>query len=164
MEKEKILKNMMAWYYKKSFTHNYCFGYKFNGVIYAALVNNIKLNTLLALSKLDKASTKNGGGYSVKYQMNAKLWEMIIAIADDVKIICTENAFNRLLTENPKKNRGVMFEELASATFGGELDPVPNKSFMDGGDFYINGVAYQAKYLKATFTTEATMLKNLVRG
>lgn len=162
MEKEKLQESMAKWYSEQAFTHNYCFGYKANGTVYAALVKNVSVKLLFKLSKLDKVSTKNGGGYSLKYQMNKSLWSMVCTVADDVQAICSVD-YMETLNKNSKYNRGVIFEMLSAEKFGGVLDTVPNKSFMDGGDFYIDGVPYQAKYLRATYTTESTMYRNVAK-
>ena len=154
--------NMVKWYADNAYTHNYCFGYKANGIVYAALVKNVNVKMLFELSKLDRASTKNGGGYSLKYKMNKDLWSMVCAVADDVQAVCSVD-YMETLNKNSKYNRGVIFEMLSAEKFGGVLDTIPNKSFMDGGDFYIDGVPYQAKYLRATYTTESTMYRNVVK-
>lgn len=162
MEIKNIQESMAKWYSDNAYTHNYCFGYKANGVVYAALVKNVSAKMLFGLSKLDKASAKNGGGYSLKYKMNKSLWDMVCTVADDVQAICSVD-YLETLNKTSKYNRGIIFEMLSAERFGGVLDTVPNKSFMDGGDFYIDGVPYQAKYLRATYTTESTMYKNVVR-
>ena len=156
MEKNVILQNMVNWYHKESFTSNYCFGYKAKGVVYAALVNNVSADLLAKLAKLDRASSKNGGGYSIKYKMNKETWEFITTIATDVKVVCSEEYLEECY-RNSRKNRGNLFEEMTANLFGGVLDEKPNTSFRDGGDFYINGVPYQAKYMGATYTNETTM-------
>lgn len=162
MEKQKILQKLVNWYSEQAFTHNYCFGYKKSGVVYAALVKNVNAATLTKLSKLEKASSKNGGGYALKYKMNAELWEMVKMLADTVEVVCSVDYLEEL-NKNSKKNRGYIFEELTANLFGAVLDEKPNTSFRDGGDFYIDGVAYQAKYMNATYTNEATMHRMMAR-
>lgn len=162
MEKEKILQKMVNWYHKEAFTSNYCFGFKWHGIVYAALVKNVNAKTLAKLAKLEKASSKNGGGYALKYNMNKALWDMVTMLADTVEVVCSVDYLEEL-NKNSKKNRGYIFEELTANLFGAVLDEKPNTSFRDGGDFYINGVAYQAKYMNATYTNEATMQRMMAR-
>ena len=162
MEKQAILEKMVKFYSDNAYTHNYCFGFKWHGVVYAALVKNVNANILKKLSKLEKASSKNGGGYALKYNMNKQLWEMVEMLADTVEVVCSVDYLEEL-NKNSKKNRGYIFEELTANLFGAVLDEKPNTSFRDGGDFYINGVAYQAKYMNATYTNEATMQRMMAR-
>lgn len=161
-EMESLRLGMISWYHQESFTSNYCFGFSYHGVVYAALVDNASLALLQALTKLEKASSKNGGGYALKYKMNAGLWELVKANAKIVKAVCSVDYLEEL-NRNSKKNRGYLFEELAANLFGGILDKKLNTTFRDGGDFYINGKPYQAKYVKATFTNEATMHRMMGR-
>ena len=166
MEKKNILENlrqeMTSWYHQEAFTDNYCFGYKWGGVVYAALVDSASLALLQLLTKLEKASSKNGGGYALKYKMNKELWELVKTHAKAVKAVCSVEYLEEL-NRNSKKNRGYIFEELTANLFGGVLDEKLNTSFRDGGDFYINGKPYQAKYVGATFTNEATMHRMMSR-
>lgn len=161
-EKRELQKKMVKFYSDNAYTHNYCFGFKWHGVVYAALVKNVNAKTLMKLSKLEKASSKNGGGYALKYKMNAELWEMVKMLADTVEVVCSVDYLEEL-NKNSKKNRGYIFEELTANLFGAVLDEKPNTSFRDGGDFYIDGVAYQAKYMNATYTNEATMQRMMAR-
>ena len=85
-----------------------------------------------------------------------KIKEFVAQIAEDVKVVCSEEYLEECY-RNSRKNRGYLFEEMTANLFGGVLDEKPNTSFRDGGDFYINGVAYQAKYMGATYTNETTM-------
>ena len=156
MEKDKILQAMAKWYHENAYTHNYCFGFKRNGVVYAALVKGVTAETLVKVSTLTKASSKNGGGYAMRYKVNAKIWDFITAIADTVITLCSEEYLENLYN-NSVYNRGQLFEKLTAERFGAKLDEKANTSFKDGGDFYLNGVPYQVKYMKATFTNEATM-------
>lgn len=162
MEKEKLQEKMVEFYNENAYTHNYCFGFKWHGVVYAALVKNVNKATLIKLSKLEKASSKSGGGYALKYRMNAELWELVKTIADTVEVVCSVDYLEEL-NKNSKKNRGYLFEELTANLFGAVLDEKPNTSFRDGGDFYINGVPYQAKYMGATYTNEAIMHRMMAR-
>ena len=52
-------------------------------------------------------------------------------------------------------NRGVAFESLVCAAYGGKLSP-PNLPFWQGGDFTKSGISYSCKYQLATVITETT--------
>ena len=161
MEKQKILKNMVKFYHDRAYTANYIFGYVYKGVVYAARVNNITAGALANICKLDKASSKCGGGYAVKYIPSKKSWDYIVSLSIDVQVVCSveylENLYN-----TTKHNRGQIYENLVCGVFNAVQDEIANKPFTDGGDIYINGIAYQVKYTKATFINEKT-LHNMAR-
>jgi hypothetical protein len=62
------------------------------------------------------------------------------------------------LVEESKYNKGEIFEKLVTENFGQEWtkDNVP---FTKGGDLTVNGIAYQIKFEKATFTNEKTLAR-----
>ena len=62
-----IFKAMIDRYNELSYTHNYIFGLAFNGNIYATFTDE---SVLPYVCTLDKASSKNGGGYSLRYKPN----------------------------------------------------------------------------------------------
>lgn len=155
-EKEQIKAYMVNEYNRMAFTHSYIFGFSIGGMVYAARVKDARA-LLPFLTYVDKASSKNGGTYSLKYRPNAKQWAMITAQAEEVKAVCTADYMENLKA-NSRKNRGQLFEELVAHAFGGELETKANLKFTDGGDMNLNGVAYQVKYTKATFTDERTLM------
>lgn len=155
-EKEIIKAYMISEYNKRAYTHSYVFGYAYKGIVYAARVMDAR-SLLPFLTYVDKASSKNGGTYSLKYRPNGKQWAMVAAEAEEVKAICTIEYLENLKA-NSRKNRGQLFEELIAQAFGGELEIRSNLKFTDGGDMNLNGVAYQIKYTKATFTDERTLM------
>ncbi len=72
-------------------------------------------------------------------------------------MLCSEEFFNELKTMS-KYNFGELFEKLITEMNGQEWtkDNVP---FTEDGDLTVNGVAYQLKFEKATFITEAQMMR-----
>ena len=60
--------------------------------------------------------------------------------------------------EESKYNRGEIFEKLVTEFYGQkwEKDNVP---FTDDGDLTVNGIAYQIKFQKATFTSEKQLAR-----
>lgn len=155
-DKEAIKAYMVNEYNRMAFTHSYIFGFSIGGMVYAARVMDGR-GLLPFLTYVDKASGKNGGTYSLKYRPNGKQWAMVTAEAEEVKAICTVEYLENLKA-NSRKNRGQLFEELVAQAFGGELETKSNLKFTEGGDMNLNGVAYQIKYIKATFTDEKTLM------
>lgn len=141
---------------RMEYTHSYIFGHKVGNMVYAARVLNAD-SLIRFISYTDKASHKNGGTYSLKYRPNAKQWSIITTHAEEVKTICTVEYLENLKA-NSRKNRGQLFEELVAQAFGGELETKANLKFTEGGDMNLNGVAYQIKFDKATFTDERTVV------
>lgn len=142
-------------YNRLAATHSYIFGFAIGGVVYGARVMDAR-NLLWLVTYLDKASSKNGGTYSLKYRPNSKTWAALVTEAEEVKAICSVDYLENLKA-NSRKNRGQLFEELVAKTWGGELETKSNLKFTEGGDMNLNGVAYQIKYMKATFTDERTI-------
>ena len=155
-KREQVQAFLAAELIRMEYTPSYIFGHKIKGVIYAARVVNAD-SLIPFISYVDRASTKNGGTYSLKYRPNAEQWAMITAQAEEIKAICTVEYLENLKA-NSRKNRGQLFEELVAQAFGGELETKSNLKFTEGGDMNLNGVAYQIKFDKATFTDERTVV------
>lgn len=149
--------HMIRKYYALSYTHHYVVGRPVGGLVYAALLRDVDAAALLAVTTLSKASSKNGGTLSVRFQPNLEQWAYITAHAVEVKVICTVEFLEKWAKEHGK-NKGQAFEILTCEAWGGELESKPNAKFTEAGDMYINGEAYQAKYYKATFTDEKTLI------
>ena len=155
-EKEQVQAFLTTELIKMEYTHSYIFGHKVKGVIYAARVANAD-SLIPFISYVDRASSKNGGTYSLKYRPNAEQWAMITAQAEKVKAVCTADYMENLKA-NSRKNRGQLFEEIVAKAFGGELETKSNLKFTEGGDMSMNGVVYQIKFDKATFVDERTLI------
>lgn len=153
--KESVKTYLLCEYIRLAATHAYIFGYAVGGVVYAARIMDARA-LLPLLTYVDKASSKNGGTYSLKYRANMTTWAAVVSQAVEVKMVCTVEYLENLKA-NSKKNRGQLFEELVAKTFGGELETKSNLKFTEGGDMNLDGVAYQIKYTKATFTDEKTI-------
>lgn len=148
-----IFHKMINEYHAASFTSEYIFGFADRGNIWACYANAEILPYVL---KLDKASSKNGGGYSVRFNPNKATKELLKS--GKAFILCSEAEFNTVYGDS-KYNRGECFEMLIAKHFGQEWqkDSVP---FTDDGDITVDGIPYQLKYTKATFCTESS-LRNL---
>lgn len=155
-DKETIKMYLVNKYIEKEYTSSYIFGNAVKGIVYAARVENAAA-LLPAIAYLDKASSKNGGTYSLKYRPNLTQWSLICSQAVEIRPVCTLEYFENLF-KTSKYNRGQIFEKLVAQVFGGELESRSNLTFVNGGDMNLNGVAYQIKYTKATFTDERTLM------
>ena len=149
-----ILKTMTDRYNTLAFTHNYIFGFTDRGVVYAVITDSSVLPYALTL---DRASSKNGGGYSVRFSPNKAQKEML-KTAGKLIAVCSEDQFNEMV-KTSKYNKGEIFEMLMTEYFG-QTWTKDNVPFTEAGDIEADGIAYQVKFQKATFCTESS-LRNL---
>ena len=145
-----LKEKMVKFYNKQAFTHEYMFGFRFNGNIWMVKVTSEILPFVLIL---DKAS--RGAGYALRFKPNKAVKTLLMS--KGAAIICSEQMFDELCAES-KYNKGEIFEKLVTEMYGQtwEKDNVP---FTDDGDLTIDGIAYQIKFEKATFINEKQMLK-----
>lgn len=148
--KEVIKKMLQDCYNNKAFTDKYILGFCLDGVIYAVVCNRDMVDRVTCL---DRAS--RGQGYSLRFKPN-KAQKMLLM--GGAWAICSEKLFNDMVAGS-RYNRGEIFEKLVTEFYGQawEKDNVP---FTIDGDITVDGVAYQIKFEKATFTNEKA-LKNL---
>lgn len=150
MKNNEIKAMLTAFYNKHAFTHNYILGFRMNGNIYYVIVTAKELDFV---TKLDKAS--RGAGYSLRFKPNKTQKNYLLSLGAEV--LCSEEFFNEL-KKMSKYNFGELFEKLITELNGQEWtkDNVP---FTEDGDLTVNGIAYQLKFEKATFITEAQMMR-----
>ena len=149
-----ILQAMTARYEALAFTHNYIFGFIDRGIVYAVVTDSRVLPYVLTL---DRASSKNGGGYSVRFSPN-KAQKESLKTAGKLIALCSEDQFNEMV-KTSKYNKGEIFEMLMTEYFG-QTWTKDNVPFTEAGDIEAEGIAYQVKFQKATFCTESS-LRNL---
>ena len=137
--------DMIDRYNEHSFTHNYIFGFSYKGNIYMTFATSEILPSVLML---DKAS--RGAGYSLRFKPNN---DIKVALLPGAELICSVKFFEDMVAESIY-NRGEIFEKLVTERYGQtwEKDDIP---FTDAGDIEVDGIAYQIKYQKATFVSEA---------
>jgi hypothetical protein len=145
------LNEMINAYNSVAYTHNYIFGFTFNGVVYEV---NTTEEILPEILKLDVAS--RGYGKALRFCPTKEIKKTLVSIATP---LCSVEVFTYEV-ENSKYNKGEIFEKLVTEKFGQvwEKDNVP---FTKAGDVEVNGIAYQIKFEKATFCNEKS-LANLV--
>lgn len=146
-----IFNNLINHYNEISYTHEYIFGFAFNGVIMAVITD---CSVLPYVCSLDRAS--RGQGYSLRFKPNKSQKTMLmteVAIA-----ICSKELFDDMVA-NSKYNKGEIFEKLVTEQMFGQVWKKDNVPFTKGGDVEDNGTAYQIKFEGATFTNEKTLAR-----
>lgn len=157
-EKEKMEKvtSMVDWYNENAFTHNYIFGYVKKGYIYGAFVLDCS-DMLKSIIELDISST---GAIAIKYRPNKKQIAIIESNAVKVDNLGTVENFNSILAtmrKNGKKyTNGDTFEYIIANKYGCKWSK-NHEPFWSAPDLEINGIGYQLKFNKATFTTMETI-------
>lgn len=143
-----LLATMISRYNELSFTHNYIFGFIIKNVVYMV---NTTAETLPYILKLDSAS--RGQGYSLRFKPTKE--QKALLLSKGAIALCSKEFFESLVA-NSKYNRGEIFEKLVTEYFHQtwKKDNVP---FTDDGDLTVDGIAYQIKFEKATFTNEKAL-------
>lgn len=149
MNKNAILIALLARYASKAFTHNYIMGFIYKGVVYSMTCVGLTYGI-----KLDQASSKNGGGYSIRFAPTEADKKAAVE-SGQVEMVCSESYFKELVADS-KYNAGEIFEKLMTEKAGQvwEKDNVP---FYEGADLTTDGKAYSIKFQKATICTEKTL-------
>ncbi len=144
-----LLLNLIDRYNTLAYTHNYIFGFYFGGNVYMAYANASMLPAILCL---DKAS--RGQGMALRFCPNK---DIKTALMPDAALLCSKQYFEDMLA-NSKYNKGELFERLVTEHFG-QVWHKDNVPFTEDGDVTANGVPYQVKFEKATFTNEKILAK-----
>lgn len=148
MDKQIMLMDLATRYHAKAFTKNYIMVYNVKGVVYFTVCTSELVDHVVCL---DKAS--RGQGYSLRFKPNAE--QKRILMAHGCKVLCSAKFFEEQVAES-KYNRGEIAEKLVTE-YVGQTWTKDNVPFTDAGDIEINGIAYQIKYEKATFTNEKSL-------
>ena len=137
-------------------THNYIFGFTFKGNVYAVPTTSEVLPYILTL---DKASSKNGGGYSLRF--NPATEQKIFLLSKGAELICSKERFDTIV-EQTIYNKGEIFEKLVTEYFGQvwKKDTVP---FYKDGDITVNGKKIQIKLDSATLMN-TKQIKNIKKA
>ena len=145
--KTALFQMMINRYNELSFTHNYIFGFTYQGNVYAVTTTYAILPYIL---KLDKAS--RGQGYSIRFRPTKK--QKTLLLSKGAELICSYEFFAETVAKS-KYNKGEIFEKLLV----GETWIKNSVPFTKAGDITIDGVPYQIKYEGATFTNEKTLAR-----
>ena len=152
MENTALKMEMITKYHLLAYTDKYIVGYAYKGNIYIAYVSGESISQYI---KLDKAS--RGQGYSIRFLPTAS---QKLALLPQSKLICSTTFFHNMVAESVY-NKGEILEKLVTeleANQHWEKDHIP---FTEAGDVEINGIPYQVKFERATFTNEKTLLNML---
>lgn len=145
-----LLQNMIDRYNALSFTHQYIYGFCYQNNVYMVHADATLMPYVL---KLDKAS--RGAGYSLRFCPTNE--QKVLLIGKGAQILCSKDFFDETVASTIY-NKGEIFEKMVTEFYGQrwEKDNVP---FTKGGDLTVNGIAYQLKFEKATFTNEKTLAR-----
>lgn len=146
-----IFNNLINRYNEISYTHEYIFGFAFNGVIMAVITDS---SVMPYVCSLDRAS--RGQGFSLRFKPNKSQKTMLMTY--EATAICSKELFDSMVA-NSKYNKGEIFEKLVTEQMFGQVWEKDNVPFTKGGDVEDNGIAYQIKFEGATFTNEKTLAK-----
>jgi hypothetical protein len=145
-----LKEKMVKFYNNNAYTHNYIFGFRFNGNIWLVKVTSEILPFVLML---DKAS--RGAGYALRFKPNKAVKTLLLS--KGATVLCSEQLFNQLC-ESSKYNKGEIFEKLVTEYFGQtwEKDTIP---FWIQGDINVNGKEIQIKLDSATLINTKLIAK-----
>ena len=101
---------MVEFYNRYAFTHNYIFGFRFNGNIWLVKVSSEILERVLTL---DKAS--RGAGYALRFKPNRAAKSYMMSCG--AELLCSEKFFDELCASS-KYNKGEIFEKLVTELNG----------------------------------------------
>lgn len=137
-------------YNELSFTHDYIYGFAYKGMVYMVHADSSVMPYVLTL---DEGS--RGAGFSLRFKPNNS--QKLLLISKGAQILCSQTAFENTVKDS-KYNRGEIFEKMVTERNGQEWekDTVP---FTEDGDLTVNGIAYQIKFEKATFTSEKQLAR-----
>ena len=152
MQNTVIKKMLQDGYNKVAFTDKYIMVYRLKGTVYFTVCDRHVVDDVTCL---DKAS--RGAGYALRFKPNTG--DKLYLLTVNATPLCSTKFFDEQV-ESTKYNRGEIAEKLVTE-YAGQVWEKDNIPFTMAGDIEWNGVAYQIKYERATFTNEKA-LKNLM--
>lgn len=145
-----LFATMIKLYNKKSYTHNYIYGFIYKGLVYMTVTDASVMPYVL---KLDKAS--RGAGMALRFKPSVD--QKLFLLSQGATVLCSKDFFEEAIAES-KYNRGEIFEKLVTEKFG-QVWTKDNVPFTQDGDITVDGVAYQIKFEKATFCNEKSLAR-----
>lgn len=145
-----LLNNLINRYNNLSFTHNYIFGFVFKKNVYAVIATSEILPYILTLDAASRSA-----GYALRF--NPTNEQKVFLLSHGAELICSKEYFEQTVVES-NYNKGEIFEKLCTENVG-QRWMKDNLPFTEGGDLTVNGIAYQIKFEKATFTNEKTLAR-----
>lgn len=150
MENKVLHNTMINEYNEQAFAHEYGFGFNSDGNVWCSITDS---TILPFVTCLDRAS--RGAGYSLRFKPNKAQKELLKS--KHTFVLCSVEYFNSLVATS-KYNKGEIFEKLVTEYFG-QTWVKDNVPFTDGPDLTVDGIGYQLKYEKATFTNEKALAR-----
>lgn len=146
---------MIFEYERYAFTNNYIIGLRMSGNWYACTLEDVTADELNEIVVFTQASKSHGATNILRFLPNKATREYIVKRATRVDLVCSVEEMDTEV-KAISGNRGNLFEEKIARLYNGLLSKM-NAPFYEDGDLTINGVPYQAKIEKATWTTEPTL-------
>ena len=144
-----LFMNLIDRYNAVAYTHEYIWGFEYKGNIYMSITDS---SAMAYVCKLDKAS--RGCGMALRF---CPTTDQKLALLPNATLLCSKKYFEEAYAAS-KYNRGEIFEKMVTEHFG-QIWVKDNVPFTEDGDLTVDGVAYQLKFEKATFITEAQMMR-----
>ena len=140
--------NLATAYHANAYTNDYIFCFILDYKFYAVKMENMNAATLVAISNVDRTSSKRGGYASLRFRPTNAIKRAIVEMGN-VVYKCTAANF-KAECESNKYNKGENAERLVTEHVFGETWVKDSVPFTDGAD--VNH--YQIKFQGATFATE----------
>lgn len=148
MTNEIIKKMLQDDYNSVAYTDQYIMVYTYKKTVYFTIADRHMVDRVTCL---DRAS--RGAGFSLRFKPNAE--QKLLLMSTNCTPLCSSKLFDETVSSS-SYNRGEIAEKLVTEYFGQEWEK-DNMPFTEAGDIEINGIAYQIKYEKATFTNEKSL-------
>jgi len=145
MANEVIKEMLQNRYNQVAFTDQYIMVYTYKKVVYFTVCDSRLVDRVTCL---DKAS--RGAGYALRFKPNND--QKLMLMVHGCTPLCSAEYFNELVVSSCY-NRGEIAEKLVTEYYG-QTWVKDNIPFTEAGDIEVNGIAYQIKFEKATFTNE----------
>lgn len=140
--------NLANAYHANAYTNDYIFCFILDYKFYAVKMENMDVTTLVAISNVDRTSSKRGGYASLRFRPTNVIKRAIVEMGN-VVYKCTAANF-KAECESNKYNKGENAERLVTEHVFGETWVKDSVPFTDGADVS----HYQIKFQGATFATE----------
>ncbi len=145
-----IFNHLIDGYNTLSYTHNYIFGFEYKKVIYAVTAKAEDLPYVLTLS-----TASRGAGYALRFKPTVA--QRLYLLAKGAEVICSSEYFKNEVA-NSTYNCGEVFEKMITEKLG-QVWTKDNVPYTEAGDIEVDGIAYQIKFNKATFTNEKSLAR-----
>ena len=143
------------------FTHTYAMGFRENGIVKAAIVENAdEILPLVCIAEPQASSHKSVWG--VRVNMTKSNTEILKTYAREIVEICTVKFFEQEYAERGNRgsnNRGHIFERLCAEVMGGKQNDSMTAKCTECGDITVDGEQIQCKLWNATVTTEPQVMR-----